>query len=323
MVSNQASEVPASEPQQQTQLRSGTKDEASKLTVLSVLGKALFVRASELLARTTLAAKGKDGKVFWLTLEPVFHSQLLQTVIAVAKHHGLDTTPVEVLKSTLFDFLLDILNGCPQQDFFSKKEVESKGNRANRERKRLARKRSRAAKRERLREREKFANTCRRSTQSRSCDECGKKFESRKRLSKHKCPGEPDEKPPVKKVPDVKASEAKRARRAKARKAKAERRKVANAKMEESENKVTETSARPEDKVAEESVADKKLTNDTPVTGSSGETATPVVAKPEVECEDCDSPATHMCGNFAPFPWPKCEYHYKRALGRGYDGEEL
>jgi hypothetical protein len=132
-------------------------------------------------------------------------------------------------KVALFEFLLGVLNGDALVDIFDKKKIEAKTNRANRERKRLARKRRRAAKREREREARKAKKPGRigktvSDGQTRTCQACGKHFASRKRASRHKCARSFDVKTKGVLAPVVPSfGESKRARRARNRKAKATR----------------------------------------------------------------------------------------------------
>ena len=110
----------------------------------------MFVRASELLARTVAASRDGDGKIFWLELERDFHHKVVTIDFAVCKKNDVQALTCD-LKVALFDFLLGVVNGRPQPASFDAKEVEARSNRANREMKRLARKRARAARRERER----------------------------------------------------------------------------------------------------------------------------------------------------------------------------
>lgn len=263
-------------------------------SALTALEKNLFVRASELLARVTVAAKDANGQISWVTLEPTYHSVLVKTAIEAVKASGSSHCAASV-KEALFTFLLVILNGRPQEKFFASKEVESKSNRANRERKRLARKRSRAAKRERDREAKLLQRTrgvsdedkarTKPSGSTRTCTKCEKKFASRKKLSRHSCdPAKQANEALPTKQPGV-VTDAKRARRARARKA---RRDAVKAR------KVADVEAK-----AAAIAAAKKLKLRTPVTGVSGKV---------IECEDCDLPAVGAV-HHSMMRYEKCEEH--------------
>ena len=83
----------------------------------------MYVNASDLLARVMIAAKDANGRISWVTLDPVYHSTLVRTAIAAAKANGPNCLIASV-KEALFIFLLDILNGKPQKGFFTKLEME-------------------------------------------------------------------------------------------------------------------------------------------------------------------------------------------------------
>jgi predicted RNA-binding Zn-ribbon protein involved in translation (DUF1610 family) len=80
---------------------------------------------------------------------------------------------------------LELLNGKGNIAFFDLQVGGRKANNAQKEKRRLARKRSRASKRERDREAAKAAKL---PTRERQCVACGRKFNSRKTAKKHKCP---------------------------------------------------------------------------------------------------------------------------------------
>jgi hypothetical protein len=80
---------------------------------------------------------------------------------------------------------LELLNEGGHEAFFELQKGSHKANNAQKEKRRLARKRSRAAKRERERE---AAKAARRPPRECQCEACGRKLESRKRARKHKCP---------------------------------------------------------------------------------------------------------------------------------------
>jgi predicted RNA-binding Zn-ribbon protein involved in translation (DUF1610 family) len=80
---------------------------------------------------------------------------------------------------------LELLNQEGHMAFFELQKGGRKANNAQKEKRRLARKRSRAAKREREREAVKVAHL---PTRERQCRGCGRKFASRKTARKHKCP---------------------------------------------------------------------------------------------------------------------------------------
>lgn len=85
--------------------------------VVIILEKNLFVRASELWNKTTIAAKDAGGRVKWVTLDPRYHAILVRTAIATVKANGPNVS-IASIKEALFVYLLDIINGKPQQNFF-------------------------------------------------------------------------------------------------------------------------------------------------------------------------------------------------------------
>ncbi|KAK5997495.1 hypothetical protein PT974_02858 [Cladobotryum mycophilum] len=266
-------------------------------STLYILNAAMFVRASDVLTNIVSATKDvSKGKIIWITLNKSFHSIMLKTAVTAVRCSETGTHGMEAIKEAFFTFLLEILNGRPQADFFDKKKIEAKGNRANRERKRLARKRQRAAVRERKREASKLHIKTDKAGnptgQTRTCKACETKFASRKTLSKHKCPGPKPGMDPIP-VPASKGqtSEAKRARRRKAKKARKDRKKA---------------------KVAEQSVADNKLKADAPVTGGSGSAKEVVLECEGTVMRSCDFPA-HGVIHHGLCSYPKCLDH---SIGR-------
>ena len=89
----------------------------------ALLESNLFVRASELLDRVTIAAKDTNGRIKWITLDPSYHSVLVRTAIATVKANS-PKHSVASIKEALFTILLDILNGKQQQAFFTQLKRE-------------------------------------------------------------------------------------------------------------------------------------------------------------------------------------------------------
>jgi hypothetical protein len=296
--------MPESLPTNDVPIVTPTHTEASvDKVVLRTLEKCLFVRASEVIARTVVATKGVEGQITWLTLEREFHHQLVTTAFAVCKRNTLITTNQEV-KVALFDFLLGVVNGRPQSDFFDAKKTEARSNRANRERKRLGRKRARAAKREREREEPKMDSAIRRSEATRTCEQCNVRFTSRKRYSKHKCEPVPGVEPPTK----SQSTEAKRSRRIRARNAaklkKKETKSVTKAtSIVDVPEKVTSAVevGVPAKETPVPQVAANTLTTTATVTGASW-------YDNQVICEDCDDVAVARKHG----RWPKCWLHLQK-----------
>jgi hypothetical protein len=85
-------------------------------TPFAILEKRFFV-PRENLARTVMAAKQQDGKIFWLELERTFYHTLVTTALAVYNRNSVQALSCDI-KIALFDFLLGVVNGQPQQAFF-------------------------------------------------------------------------------------------------------------------------------------------------------------------------------------------------------------
>jgi hypothetical protein len=112
---------------------------------------------------------------------PPFHSHLVKCAVALVP---IRVCPVPMVKRVMFVFILELLNQEGHQTFFDLRKGGRNANNAQKEKRRLARKRSRAAKRERDREAAKAAQL---PPRERQCLGCGRKFESRKTAKKHKC----------------------------------------------------------------------------------------------------------------------------------------
>jgi len=270
-------------------------------SVVRILESYLFVRASDLLAGVTLASRDPEGAIAWASFDPTYHSKLLKAAIATVKGAQTGDHTTLAIKEGLFIFILDILNGRPQADFFSTKEIERRGNRANRERKRLARKRQRAARRERAREAGllkagkrvepgALEGTVKLTEpvdgQTRRCSTCHKRFASRKKLSKHKCGVSPGAVPIESQAKREGIPLSEKAARLRLRRARNRR----NKRLRQKEEKAAAAKCK-----FDEAVAAKILEIEAPVTAGSG----------RVSCEDCDVVASM----FVHDRWPKCYSH--------------
>ncbi|KAN0140233.1 hypothetical protein V8E53_002129, partial [Lactarius tabidus] len=150
----------------------------SVFDILNIFRRRWFLSRANLVAHVTSAQKAEDGNFSWVEFAPPFHSHLVKCAVALVPH------PVHVVKRVMFVFILELLNGVGTTAFFDLQKGGRKANNAQKEKKRLARKRRRAAKRERDREAAKAAKLpqC-----ERQCEGCGRKFASRKTSRKHKC----------------------------------------------------------------------------------------------------------------------------------------
>ncbi|KAI9429828.1 hypothetical protein H4582DRAFT_2088275 [Lactarius indigo] len=151
----------------------------SVFDILNTFHRRWFLSRPNLLANTISAQKVEDGNISWVEFSPPYHSHLVKSAVALVPH------PVHTVKKVMFVYILEFLNREGNLAFFElQKGLGRKANNSQKEKGRLARKRSRAAKREREREAAKAANLppC-----ERQCDGCGRKFETHKTAKWHKC----------------------------------------------------------------------------------------------------------------------------------------
>ena len=149
----------------------------SVFDILNIFRRHWFLSRAHLLANAISAQKAEDGNVSWVEFSPPFHSHLVKCAIALVPH------PIQVVKKVLFVFILELLNQEGHMAFFELQKGGRKANNAQKEKRRLAWKRSCAAKRERDREAAKVAQL---PPRMRECLTCGRKFQSHKTAKKHK-----------------------------------------------------------------------------------------------------------------------------------------
>ncbi|KAF8265659.1 hypothetical protein EI94DRAFT_1831090 [Lactarius quietus] len=150
----------------------------SVFDILNIFRRCWFLSRSHLLANTISAQKAEDGKITWVEFSPPFHSHLVKCAVALVPR------PVPQVKRVMFVFVLELLNREGHMAFFDLQKGGCKANYAQKEKQCLARKQSRAAKREWDREAAKVAQL---PPHERQCLGCGRKFASRKTAKKHKC----------------------------------------------------------------------------------------------------------------------------------------
>ena len=151
----------------------------SVFDVLNIFRRRWFLSRANLLANAISAQKAEDGKISWVEFTPHFHSHLVKCAVALVPH------PVYKVKKVMFAFILELLDGEGDSAFFDLQKGGRQANNAQKEKRRLARKRSRAAKREREREAAKAAKL---PPRMRKCVSCGREFASRKTARRHNCP---------------------------------------------------------------------------------------------------------------------------------------
>ena len=165
-------------------------EDASVFDYLNVLRRRLFVARDVLEKNVIVASKDASGQLDWLTLEKGLHTALVKRAIwLICEGISVSSTTVERIKNSFFLFLLEVLNGG-DSSFFDLQDGSRNDNRANRERKRLARKRARAAKRERQRVELKGGHEAIAKkhgvAEPRKCLGCSQSFTSRKALKRHR-----------------------------------------------------------------------------------------------------------------------------------------
>ncbi|RXW21613.1 hypothetical protein EST38_g4253 [Candolleomyces aberdarensis] len=284
----------------------------------------MHIARTKLVEHTVIAQKDDRGAFSWVEFDAPFHSHLVKCSLALVDKPAQPA----MVKQAMFVFILELLNREATDSFFDLQRGKTRDNRAQREQKRLVRKRARAAKRERVREAAKRIEhtTARAVPEGTKCETCGRLFNSRKKFSKHGCVTKEIEEAKKQKKQD-------RSKRRKAAKA------AARAQQEETPARLdTATGAAPA-VVIETSKPSESLkpppsptpTNSgsgTPVTGSSGvkEQNTKVydfgrdlkLPFETRECEDCVNQAValkHGC-------WPKCADHIRYYLDVGDDTTE-
>lgn len=154
-------------------------DELSVFDIHNIFRRCWFLSRTHLLNNIISAQKDEDGKISWVEFTPPYHSHLVKCAVALVPH------PVHKVKKVMFVYILELLNEVGHEAFFELQKGGRKANNAQKEKRRLARKRSRASKHEREREAAKAAKL---PLRQRQCVACGRKFESRKTAKKHKCP---------------------------------------------------------------------------------------------------------------------------------------
>jgi hypothetical protein len=145
--------------------------ELSVFDILNIFCRRWFLSRADLVSNVISAQKAEDGNFSWVEFTPCYHSHLVKCAVVLVPH------PVHAVKRVMFVYVLELLNGVGNLAFFDLQKGGRKANNAQHEKKRLARKRCRAAKRERDREAAKAAKL---PTQEQHCSKCGCSFKSRK-----------------------------------------------------------------------------------------------------------------------------------------------
>ena len=112
----------------------------SVFDVLNIFRRRWFLSRANLLANTISAQKAEDGNISWVEFTPQYHSHLVKCAVALVPH------PVLMVKKVMFVYVLELLNGKGNLAFFDLQAGGRKANNAQKEKRCLARKRSRASK---------------------------------------------------------------------------------------------------------------------------------------------------------------------------------
>ena len=186
-------QIPAQKPKGRVKPLSNSSSELVELSVFDILNifhRRWFLSRSHLLANVISAQKAEDGNISWVEFSSPYHAHLVKCAIALMPHPEprvkvmTHPVPVAKVKRVMFVFVLELLNQEGHLAFFELQKVGRKANNAQKEKRRLARKRSRAAKREQERESAKAENL---PLRQRTCLVCGRMFQSRKTAKRHKC----------------------------------------------------------------------------------------------------------------------------------------
>ncbi|KAH9979293.1 hypothetical protein BGW80DRAFT_1248667 [Lactifluus volemus] len=152
--------------------------ELSVFDILNTFRRRWFLSVDNLRAKALSAQKAEDGKIFWVEFAPQFHAHLVKCAVALVPR------PIDKVKKVMFGYILELLNGEGPQTFFELSKGQQRATQAQKEKRRLSRKRNRASRRERRKAAEEAVN----GRPQRQCPTCGRKFASRKAAKRHRCP---------------------------------------------------------------------------------------------------------------------------------------
>ena len=92
-----------------------------KSQIMNILNSSLFINLETLLSNIVFAAKDAEGRVAWVALEPEYRGKLVRAASSLMHLHGVGMRgQAALVENALFTFLLQILNGASQKDFFSR-----------------------------------------------------------------------------------------------------------------------------------------------------------------------------------------------------------
>jgi len=138
--------------------------ELSVFDILNIFRHRWFISRDKLMTNVISAQKAEDGNISWVEFTPQYHSHLVKCAVALVPH------PVHKVKQVMFGFILELLNQEGHVAFFELQKGGRKANNAQKEKRCLAQKWSRASKQEREREAAKVAKQ---PTREQQCVSCG------------------------------------------------------------------------------------------------------------------------------------------------------
>jgi hypothetical protein len=116
--------------------------ELSIFDILNIFCCHWFLSVDHLRANTLLAQKAKSRKISWVKFTPHFHSHLVKCTVVLVPH------PLSKVKKVMFVFILELLNEEGHQAFFDLTKGTRIATQAQKEKKHLAQRRTRAVRQE-------------------------------------------------------------------------------------------------------------------------------------------------------------------------------
>jgi hypothetical protein len=113
--------------------------ELSVFDILNIFCRCWFLSVDHLRANALSAQKAESRKIFWIEFAPHFHSHLVKCAAALVPH------PLMKVKKVMFVFILELLNQEGHQAFFDLAKGTRIATQAQKEKKCLAQRRTRAA----------------------------------------------------------------------------------------------------------------------------------------------------------------------------------
>ncbi|KAH9967628.1 hypothetical protein BGW80DRAFT_1462140 [Lactifluus volemus] len=150
-------------------------DKLSIFDILNTFRRHWFLSVDNLRANALSAQKAVDGKISWVEFTPQFHAHLVKCAVALVPR------PINKVKKVMLRYILELLNGEGPQAFFNLSKGQQRATQAQKEKRRLSRKRNHALRRDHRKVAEKAVN----GRPQQQCLTCGWKFTSRKAAKRH------------------------------------------------------------------------------------------------------------------------------------------